>query len=326
MELEMSNFDFQQVGKDVLHIEREGLNNLEQYINNDFDRACQQIFACQGKVVVMGMGKSGHIGRKIAATFASTGTPSFFVHPGEASHGDLGMITNKDIVLAISNSGESGEILALLPVLKRIKVPLICMTNNPESNMGKYADVHLCIKVLQEACPLGLAPTTSTTATLVMGDALAIALLTARGFTADDFALSHPGGALGRKLLLLVRDLMSTGEDIPYIAKTATLREALVEITRKKLGMTVICDDNMIIEGIFTDGDLRRIFDMGVDLNNAKIADLMTPGGIKIAPSMLAVEALNLMQSKHVTSLLVAENNKLVGVLHMHDLLQAGVV
>lgn len=326
MELEMSNFDFQQVGKDVLHIEREGLNNLEQYINNDFDRACQQIFACQGKVVVMGMGKSGHIGRKIAATFASTGTPSFFVHPGEASHGDLGMITNKDIVLAISNSGESGEILALLPVLKRIKVPLICMTNNPESNMGKYADVHLCIKVLQEACPLGLAPTTSTTATLVMGDALAIALLTARGFTADDFALSHPGGALGRKLLLLVRDLMSTGEDIPYIAKTATLREALVEITRKKLGMTVICDDNMNIEGIFTDGDLRRIFDMGVDLNNAKIADLMTPGGIKIAPSMLAVEALNLMQSKHVTSLLVAENNKLVGVLHMHDLLQAGVV
>lgn len=326
MELEMSNFDFQQVGKNVLHIEREGLNNLEQYINNDFDRACQQIFACQGKVVVMGMGKSGHIGRKIAATFASTGTPSFFVHPGEASHGDLGMITNKDIVLAISNSGESGEILALLPVLKRIKVPLICMTNNPESNMGKYADVHLCIKVLQEACPLGLAPTTSTTATLVMGDALAIALLTARGFTADDFALSHPGGALGRKLLLLVRDLMSTGEDIPYIAKTATLREALVEITRKKLGMTVICDDNMNIEGIFTDGDLRRIFDMGVDLNNAKIADLMTPGGIKIAPSMLAVEALNLMQSKHVTSLLVAENNKLVGVLHMHDLLQAGVV
>ncbi|MGJ3354114.1 arabinose-5-phosphate isomerase KdsD [Providencia sp. Je.9.19] len=322
----MSNFDFQQVGKNVLHIEREGLNNLEQYINNDFDRACQQIFACQGKVVVMGMGKSGHIGRKIAATFASTGTPSFFVHPGEASHGDLGMITNKDIVLAISNSGESGEILALLPVLKRIKVPLICMTNNPESNMGKYADVHLCIKVLQEACPLGLAPTTSTTATLVMGDALAIALLTARGFTADDFALSHPGGALGRKLLLLVRDLMSTGEDIPYIAKTATLREALVEITRKKLGMTVICDDNMNIEGIFTDGDLRRIFDMGVDLNNAKIADLMTPGGIKIAPSMLAVEALNLMQSKHVTSLLVAENNKLVGVLHMHDLLQAGVV
>ncbi|ATG16161.1 arabinose-5-phosphate isomerase KdsD [Providencia alcalifaciens] len=326
MELDMSNIDFQKVGKEVLHIEREGLKNLEQYINHDFDRACQQIFTCQGKVVVMGMGKSGHIGRKIAATLASTGTPSFFVHPGEASHGDLGMITNKDIVLAISNSGESGEILALLPVLKRIKVPLICMTNNPDSNMGKYADVHLCIKVPQEACPLGLAPTTSTTATLVMGDALAIALLTARGFTADDFALSHPGGALGRKLLLLVRDLMSTGDDVPHIPKSASLREALVEITRKKLGMTVICDDDMKIQGIFTDGDLRRIFDMGIDLNNAKIADLMTPGGIRVAPGMLAVEALNLMQSRHVTSLLVADGDQLVGVLHMHDLLQAGVV
>lgn len=322
----MSNFDFQKVGKEVLHIEHEGLKNLEQYINADFDRACQLIFGCEGKVVVMGMGKSGHIGRKIAATLASTGTPSFFVHPGEASHGDLGMITHKDVVLAISNSGESGEILALLPVLKRIKVPLICMTNNPDSNMGKYADVHLCIKVPKEACPLGLAPTSSTTATLVMGDALAIALLTARGFTADDFALSHPGGALGRKLLLLVRDLMNTGDDIPHIPKSASLREALVEITRKKLGMTVICDDNMNIEGIFTDGDLRRIFDMDIDLNNAKIADLMTPGGIRVSPSMLAVEALNLMQSKHVTSLLVAQGNKLVGVLHMHDLLQAGVV
>ncbi|MEX6312863.1 KpsF/GutQ family sugar-phosphate isomerase [Providencia manganoxydans] len=252
--------------------------------------------------------------------------PSFFVHPGEASHGDLGMITNKDIVLAISNSGESGEILALLPVLKRIKVPLICMTSNPNSNMGKYADAHLCIKVPQEACPLGLAPTTSTTATLVMGDALAIALLKARGFTAEDFALSHPGGALGRKLLLLVRDLMNVGDDIPHIPQTATLREALIEITRKKLGMTVICDDDMNIAGIFTDGDLRRIFDMGIDLNNAKIADVMTRGGIKISPNILAVEALNLMQSRHVTSLMVAEGNKLVGVLHMHDLLQAGVV
>ncbi|WOB94521.1 arabinose-5-phosphate isomerase KdsD [Providencia sp. PROV099] len=322
----MSNFDFQKVGKEVLHIEHEGLKNLEQYINTDFDNACQLIFNCEDKVVVMGMGKSGHIGRKIAATLASTGTPSFFVHPGEASHGDLGMITHKDVVLAISNSGESGEILALLPVLKRIKVPLICMTNNPESNMGKYADVHLCIKVPQEACPLGLAPTTSTTATLVMGDALAIALLTARGFTANDFALSHPGGALGRKLLLLVRDLMNTGDEIPHIPKSASLREALVEITRKKLGMTVICDDDMNIEGIFTDGDLRRIFDMGIDLNNAKIADLMTPGGIRVSSTMLAVEALNLMQSRHVTSLLVANDNKLVGVLHMHDLLQAGVV
>ncbi len=322
----MSTIDFQQVGKQVLQIERDGLSSLEQYINADFDQACKRIMACKGKVVVMGMGKSGHIGCKIAATFASTGTPSFFVHPGEASHGDLGMITPNDIVLAISNSGESNEILALIPVLKRQQIPLICLTNNPNSSMGRYADVHLCIKVPQEACPLGLAPTTSTTATLVMGDALAVALLEARGFTAEDFALSHPGGALGRKLLLLVRDLMSKGEDIPHVPREASLREALVEITRKKLGMTVICDNEMQIQGIFTDGDLRRIFDMNVDLNNAKIADLMTTGGIRVSPNILAVEALNIMQSKHITSVLVAEDNKLVGVLHMHDLLQAGVI
>lgn len=322
----MSTIDFQQVGKQVLQIERDGLSSLEQYINADFDQACQRIMACKGKVVVMGMGKSGHIGCKIAATFASTGTPSFFVHPGEASHGDLGMITPNDIVLAISNSGESNEILALIPVLKRQQIPLICLTNNPNSSMGRYADVHLCIKVPQEACPLGLAPTTSTTATLVMGDALAVALLEARGFTAEDFALSHPGGALGRKLLLLVRDLMNKGEDIPHVPREASLREALVEITRKKLGMTVICDNEMQIQGIFTDGDLRRIFDMNIDLNNAKIADLMTTGGIRVSPNILAVEALNIMQSKHITSVLVAEDNKLVGVLHMHDLLQAGVI
>lgn len=322
----MSKINFQQVGKEVLQIEREGLANLEQYINDDFDRACERIISCKGKVVVMGMGKSGHIGRKIAATLASTGTPSFFVHPGEASHGDLGMITRSDTVLAISNSGESNEILSLIPVLKRQQVSLICMTNNPHSNMGKYSDIHLCIKIPQEACPLGLAPTTSTTATLVMGDALAVALLKARGFTAEDFALSHPGGALGRKLLLLVRDLMNTGDDIPHVTQAATLRQALLEITRKKLGMCVICDDNMQINGIFTDGDLRRIFDMGIDLNNAKITDVMTAGGIRVSPDILAVEALNLMQSKHITSVLVAEDNKLVGVLHMHDLLQTGVI
>ncbi len=276
----------------------------------------------------MGMGKSGHIGHKIAATFASTGTPSFFVHPGEASHGDLGMVTEKDIVLAISNSGEASEILALIPVLKRKQILLICMTRSPQSTMGKAADIHLCIKVPKEACPLGLAPTTSTTATLVMGDALAIALLRARGFTAEDFALSHPGGALGRKLLLHVSDLMNKEDDIPRVSKEATLREALVEITRKKLGMTVICDDNMLINGIFTDGDLRRIFDLGIDLNNAKISDVMTKGGIRISPDSLAVEALNLMQAKHITSLLVTEPDSdiLLGVLHMHDLLQAGVV
>ena len=324
----MTGFDFQQAGKKVLQIEQEGLAELAQYINDDFSLACEKIFHCQGRVIVMGMGKSGHIGHKIAATFASTGTPSFFVHPGEASHGDLGMVTEKDIVLAISNSGEASEILALIPVLKRKQILLICMTRSPQSTMGKAADIHLCIKVPKEACPLGLAPTTSTTATLVMGDALAIALLRARGFTAEDFALSHPGGALGRKLLLHVSDLMNKEDDIPRVSKEATLSEALVEITRKKLGMTVICDDNMFINGIFTDGDLRRIFDLGIDLNNAKISDVMTKGGIRISPDSLAVEALNLMQAKHITSLLVTEPDSdiLLGVLHMHDLLQAGVV
>lgn len=319
-------FSFQQAGKQVLRTERDGIVHLEQYINHDFDRACEMMIHCNGKVVVMGMGKSGHIGRKIAATLASTGTPAFFVHPGEASHGDLGMITAQDVVIAISNSGESGEILALIPVLKRLQVRLICMTSNPDSAMGKAADIHLCIKVPQEACPLGLAPTSSTTATLVMGDALAVAMLQARGFTAEDFALSHPGGALGRKLLLRVSDIMHSGDEIPHVSPDASLRDALLEITRKNLGLTVICDDLMKIRGIFTDGDLRRIFDMGIDLNNAKIADVMTGGGIRVRPEILAVDALNLMQSRHITSLLVADGDLLIGVVHMHDMLRAGVV
>lgn len=319
-------FDFQLAGKEVLNIERKGLAQLDQYINEDFSHACEMMFHCQGKVVVMGMGKSGHIGRKMAATFASTGTPSFFVHPGEASHGDLGMVTGKDIVIAISNSGESNEILALIPVLKRLQVSLICISSRPESTMGRAADVHLCVKVPQEACPLGLAPTSSTTATLVMGDALAVALLKARGFTVEDFALSHPGGALGRKLLLRVNDIMHTGDDIPRVSIQATLRDALLEITRKKLGMTVICGDDMTIAGIFTDGDLRRVFDMGADLNHLNIADVMTTGGIRIRPGTLAVDALNLMQSRNITSVLVADGDKLCGVVHMHDLLRAGVV
>lgn len=319
-------FDFQQAGKDVLRIEREGLAQLDQYINDDFSLACEKIFHCHGKVVVMGMGKSGHIGRKMAATFASTGTPAFFVHPGEAAHGDLGMVTPQDIVIAISNSGESNEIMALIPVLKRLHVPLLCMTGRPESTMAKAADIHLCIRVPQEACPLGLAPTTSTTATLVMGDAMAVALLQARGFTKEDFALSHPGGALGRKLLLRVNDIMHTGDEIPHVSKDATLRDALLEITRKNLGMTVICDALMKIEGVFTDGDLRRILDMGIDLHNAKIVDVMTPGGIRVRPGTLAVDALNVMQSRHITSVMVADGDQLVGVIHMHDLLRAGVV
>ncbi|MEA9390347.1 arabinose-5-phosphate isomerase KdsD [Acerihabitans sp. TG2] len=320
------DFDFPAAGKRVLADERAGLAQLDQYINDDFRRACEKIFYCSGKVVVMGMGKSGHIGRKMAATFASTGTPSFFVHPGEASHGDLGMVSPQDVIIALSNSGESDEVLALIPVLKRQHIPLICMTGNPESTMGKAADIHICVHVPVEACPLGLAPTTSTTAALVMGDALAVALLQARGFTAEDFALSHPGGALGRKLLLRVSDIMHNGDDIPLTRRDATLRDALLEMTRKSLGMTVICDEQRNIEGIFTDGDLRRVFDMGIDLNQARIADLMTPGGIRVMPTILAVDALNLMQSRHITSVLVADGNRLVGVVHMHDMLRAGVI
>lgn len=319
-------FDFQQVGKTVLRIEREGLEQLDQYINADFARACALIYACQGKVVVMGMGKSGHVGKKMAATFASTGTPAFFVHPGEASHGDLGMVSKNDVVIAISNSGESNEILALIPVLKRQHITLICMTGRPDSAMGRAADVHLCVHVPQEACPLGLAPTSSTTATLVMGDALAVSLLEARGFTAEDFALSHPGGALGRKLLLHVADIMHSGDALPHVTRDASLRDALLEITRKNLGLTVIVDDLMKIEGIFTDGDLRRIFDMGIDFQRATIGEVMTPGGIRVRPNMLAVDALNLMQTKNITSILVADDDHLLGVVHMHDMLRAGVV
>lgn len=324
--LQPTAFDFQQAGKTVLRIEREGLEQLDQYINDDFARACALIYACQGKVVVMGMGKSGHIGKKMAATFASTGTPAFFVHPAEASHGDLGMVSKNDVVIAISNSGESNEILALIPVLKRQHIALICITGRPDSAMGRVADVHLCVHVPQEACPLGLAPTTSTTATLVMGDALAVSLLEARGFTAEDFALSHPGGALGRKLLLHVADIMHSGDELPHVTRDASLRDALLEITRKNLGLTVIVDGLMKIEGIFTDGDLRRIFDMGIDFQRATIGEVMTPGGIRVRPNMLAVEALNLMQTKNITSILVADDDRLLGVVHMHDMLRAGVV
>lgn len=319
-------FDFIQAGKEVLNIERQGLEQLDQYINDDFTQACQLISHCLGKIVVMGIGKSGHIGKKMAATFASTGTPAFFVHPAEASHGDLGMVGAGDVVIAISNSGEASEILALIPVLKRLHVSLICMTSKPESAMGRAADIHLCVKVPQEACPLGLAPTSSTTATLVMGDALAVALLKARGFTMEDFALSHPGGALGRKLLLTVSDIMHTGDEIPHVSRDASLRDALLEITRKNMGMTVICNDLMKIEGIFTDGDLRRVFDMGIDIQHASIASVMTTGGIRVRPNILAVDALNLMQSRNITAVMVADGDQLLGVVHMHDMLRAGVV
>ena len=319
-------FDFQQAGKEVLAIERECLAELDQYINQNFTLACEKMFWCKGKVVVMGMGKSGHIGRKMAATFASTGTPSFFVHPGEAAHGDLGMVTPQDVVIAISNSGESSEITALIPVLKRLHVPLICITGRPESSMARAADVHLCVKVAKEACPLGLAPTSSTTATLVMGDALAVALLKARGFTAEDFALSHPGGALGRKLLLRVNDIMHTGDEIPHVKKTASLRDALLEVTRKNLGMTVICDDNMMIEGIFTDGDLRRWL-VGGGALTTPVNEAMTVDGTTLQSQSRAIDAKEILMKRKITAApVVDENGKLTGAINLQDFYQAGII
>lgn len=319
-------FDYTQVARQVLNIEIEGLTQLAQYFNHDFERACELILNNKGKVVVMGMGKSGHIGHKIAATLASTGTSAFFVHPGEAAHGDLGMITNGDIVIAISNSGESSEILTLFSVLKRLNIHIISMTSNPESNMAKLADIHLQISVPKEACPLGLAPTTSTTATLVMGDALAVSLLQARGFTAEDFALSHPGGALGRKLLLKLEDIMHKGDALPTVSPTDLIRDALLEISRKGLGMTAVVDHNNNMLGIFTDGDLRRLLDKRVDIHTTVIGDVMTVNPTVASPNLLAIEGVNLMQNRSINALLICDNNKLVGALNMHDLLKAGVM
>ncbi|MCG9546580.1 arabinose-5-phosphate isomerase KdsD [Vibrio sp. Isolate33] len=319
-------FDYRSVAKQVLETEVAGLTQLDQYFNDDFCKACDLILNNKGKVVVMGMGKSGHIGNKIAATLASTGTSAFFVHPGEAAHGDLGMIEPGDIVIAISNSGESGEILSLFPVLKRLNIKIISMTGKPASNMATLSDIHLQISVPEEACPLGLAPTTSTTATLVMGDALAVALLQARGFTAQDFALSHPGGALGRQLLLKLDDIMHTGDALPVVAPDALVRDALLEISQKGLGMTAIVGEDGQMAGIFTDGDLRRILDKRVDIHNTQIGDVMTLNPTVAEPNMLAVEGLNLMQAKSINGLMLCQEGKLVGALNMHDLLKAGVV
>ena len=314
-------------GRRVLEIERDALAGLLPRVNGDFARACALMLACHGRVVVTGMGKSGHIGSKIAATLASTGTPSFFVHPGEASHGDLGMITRQDVVIAISNSGETAEILTILPLIKRMGAPLIAMTGKPASTLAKSADVHLDVTVEQEACPHNLAPTASTTATLAMGDALAVALLEARGFTQEDFARSHPGGALGRRLLLKISDLMHSGERIPRVSPQATLSEALLEMTRKGLGMTAIVDPQGHALGIFTDGDLRRVIDSGVDVRKVDIAEVMTRGGKSVTPAQLAVDAVNLMDRHKITVLMVLDaERRLLGVIHMHDLLRAGVV
>jgi arabinose-5-phosphate isomerase len=315
------------MGRRVLEIERDGLIGLVQRIDGEFVRACELMIACSGRIVVTGMGKSGHVGGKIAATLASTGSPAFFVHPGEASHGDLGMITRQDVVLAISYSGETAEIITILPLIKRMGAPLITMTGRPNSNMAKLADVHLNVSVAQEACPMNLAPTASTTATLAMGDALAVALLDARGFTPEDFAMSHPGGSLGRKLLLKIEDVMQTGDRIPKVAPGTPMTVALLEMTRKGLGMTAIVDAQQRIVGVYTDGDLRRSLEEQVDLRTAQIDQVMTRGGRRARPEWLAAEAVRLMEQHKITALLVVDaDDKLCGVIHMHDLLRAGVV
>jgi arabinose-5-phosphate isomerase len=313
--------------KQAIAIQREAIDALSERIDETFVTACETIMACNGRVVVTGMGKSGHIGKKIAATLASTGTPSFFVHPGEASHGDLGMITSQDVVLALSNSGNTAEILTIVPLIRRMGAPLISMTGNAESPLAREAVANLDVSVPREACPLGLAPTSSTTATLVMGDALAVSLLEARGFSAEDFAFSHPGGTLGRRLLLRVSDIMHTGDKIPQVSRDTLLSGALLEISRKGLGMTTVVDEHGAMIGVFTDGDLRRTLDRNLDVHTTPIHDVMTENGKTIADDQLAVEALNLMEEVKITALPVTNRQgELVGAINMHDLLRAGVI
>ncbi len=311
----------------VIETEAAAITALAARVDVEFIRACEYLLACDGRIVVMGMGKSGHIGGKIAATFASTGSPAFYVHPGEASHGDLGMITAKDVVVALSSSGETDELLLLLPLIKRLGAPLIALTGNPASTLAREATVNLDVSVAKEACPLGLAPTSSTTALLVMGDALAIALLQARGFSADDFARSHPAGRLGRRLLLHVGDIMQTGERVPAVTESTLLADALIEITRKGLGMTAVVDAEKRVIGIYTDGDLRRTLDRAIDIRATRIGEVMTEGAKTARSEQLAAELLKTMQDHKINSLpVVDERGVLVGALNMHDLLRAGVL
>ncbi|MCA1926406.1 MAG: KpsF/GutQ family sugar-phosphate isomerase [Thiobacillus sp.] len=319
--------DLLALARRVLDIEADALRLMSQRLDDDFAHAVALILACTGRVVVTGMGKSGHVGGKIAATLASTGTPAFFMHPGEASHGDLGMITHDDVVLALSNSGESGEIVSIVPLIKRRGAKLVAMTGNPASTLAKAADAHLHTGVDKEACPLNLAPTASTTAALAMGDALAVALLDARGFSADDFARTHPGGSLGRRLLVHVHDVMHSGDALPKVGLDATLKAALFEMTRKGLGMTAIVDDAGHVAGLFTDGDLRRVLERPLDIQQARIADLMTRNPKTIRADELAVAAVEKMDTLKINGLLVVDDSgALVGALNMHDLLKAGVV
>jgi arabinose-5-phosphate isomerase len=316
-------------GRRVLAIEAEAVAALEHRLDESFARACALLIGCEGRIVVSGMGKSGHVASKIAATLASTGSPAFFVHPAEAIHGDLGMITPKDVVLALSNSGETTELLTILPVIKRLGVPLIALTGNGGSTLSRYATVTIDVSVPAEACPLNLAPTASTTAALAMGDALAIAVLEARGFTEQDFALSHPGGSLGRRLLLHVEDVMRKGDELPRVGPETLLSEGLLEMSRKGLGMTTIVDADDHVLGIFTDGDLRRALDRQLDVHRTSMREVMTAGGKVAEPRMLAAEAVHLMETFRITSLPVVSadaDRRLVGALNVHDLLRAGVM
>lgn len=315
------------LGRAVIETEAQAIAALATKIDENFVKACSYILNCKGRTVVIGMGKSGHIGSKIAATLASTGTPAFFVHPGEASHGDLGMITSQDTVIALSNSGETDEIITLLPIIKRLGVPLISLTGKPDSTLACAASVNIDVSVKQEACPLGLSPTASTTAALAMGDAIAVALLETRGFSSEDFALSHPGGTLGRRLLLHVNDIMHTGADMPQVSADTLLSDALLEMTRKGLGTTAIVDADNKILGVYTDGDLRRSLDSGINVHTSRIGDLMSQQCKTISANSLAAEALSMMEHYKINALLVTdENNVLAGVLNMHDLLRARVV
>lgn len=323
----MDEHKVMQMGRAVVDIEGRAVLDLKARIDTAFARACTLMLVCEGRIVVLGMGKSGHVGGKIAATLASTGSPAFFVHPGEASHGDLGMITRRDVVLAISNSGETPELLTILPLIKRLAVPLVSLTGAPRSTLARSSDVHIDVGVTEEACPLGLAPTASTTAALVMGDALAISLLESRGFTEEDFALSHPGGSLGRRLLLRIADLMHTGERVPKVPTETTIGEALLEMTRKGLGMTAVVDGDDVLRGVFTDGDLRRTLDHGLDVHTTRISEVMTRQAKTGHAGMLAAEALQLMEAHKINALVILdEGHRVTGALNMHDLLRAGVV
>lgn len=323
----MTQFDYIASIKRTITSERDAVTELLSRLDTSaLETACNLLMNCKGRVVVTGMGKSGHIGNKIAATMASTGSPSFFVHPAEAAHGDMGMITQNDVVIALSNSGESSEIITLLPLIKRLNIPLISLTGNDNSSLAKAANSHLNVGVSKEACPLDLAPSSSTTVALVMGDALAIALLEARGFTAEEFAFSHPGGSLGRRLLLKVKTIMHCGSQIPQVSETTSIKDALMEMTQKGLGMTTVLNDDGHLEGIFTDGDLRRTLDKDLDLQNTPVIDAMTTNFSSIHPEKLAAEALQVMEEKKINALVVVEQDQLVGVLNMHDLLRAGVI